>query len=106
MIEETISAVKDAEEKARVSVLEAKEQAKQTDENTEIVIRDLKSAAKARDKEFYDDAMETAEKKGQHILSESEERAIVAKQALIDEAKPKYEAVVAAVVDSLLNTGR
>ncbi|MBP7058943.1 MAG: hypothetical protein KBA87_00760 [Lachnospiraceae bacterium] len=106
MIEETISAVKDAEEKARVSVLEAKEQAKQTEKNTELVINDLKSDAKAKDKAFYDDAMETAEKQGQHILSESDERSIVAKQALIGDAKPKYEAVVEAVVDSLLNTGR
>ncbi len=106
MIEETISAVKDAEEKARASVLEAKEQAKRTDENTELVIKDLKSEAKVKDKELYDDAMEAAEKQGQHILSESDGRSIVAKQALIDEAKPKYEAIVAVVIDSLLNTGR
>ncbi len=64
MIEDTIQAVKAAEEEAKKKVSDAREKAHEIARAGDAEIQDLIEAAKAGDKSFYDNEMQLAAQKG------------------------------------------
>ena len=82
MIEDTIQAVKAAEEEAK------------------------KKVAKAGDKSFYDNEMQLAAQKADEILSAAQAKAAEEKQAIESAAAPQEGAAVDAVIEAVLAQSR
>ncbi len=91
MIEDTIQAVKAAEEEAKKKVSDAREKAE---------------AAKAGDKSFYDNEMQLAAQKADEILSAAQAKAAEEKQAIESAAAPQEGAAVDAVIEAVLAQSR
>ena len=94
MIEDTIQAVKAAEEEAKKKVSDAREKAHEIE------------AAKAGDKSFYDNEMQLAAQKADEILSAAQAKAAEEKQAIESAAAPQEGAAVDAVIEAVLAQSR
>ena len=102
MIEDTIQAVKAAEEKAKETVAGAREKAKDIARSTDAEVQELFTAARTSDKSFYDNEMQLAEEKGKDIL----EKAAEEMKAMTEAARSKTDEAVKAVTAAVLAGGR
>lgn len=106
MIEDTIQAVKAAEEEAKKKVSDAREKAHEIALAGDSEIADLYEAAKAGDKSFYDNEMQLAAQKADEILSAAQAKAAEEKQAIESAAAPQEGAAVDAVIEAVLAQSR
>lgn len=106
MIEDTIQAVKAAEEEAKAKVAAVREQAHEIARSGDAEIAGLYEAAKAGDKSFYDNEMQLAGQKADEILAAAAAKAAEEKQAIEDAAAPMESAAVDAVIEAVLSGGK
>lgn len=106
MIEDTIQAVKAAEEEAKAKVAAAREKAHEIARSGDAEIADLYEAAKAGDKSFYDNEMQLAGQKADEIRAAADAKVAEEKKAIVDAAAPLEAGAVDAVIEAVLAGGK